>query len=352
MAVDDSENSTREAANMDKQTPLSVAIVGCGYQGGILARAIGRTESLHVVACADPDQAAAQQLAGVTSNVAVYASIESLLQETPVDAVIIASPHDSLYEAALAALRAGKHVYVEKPIGMDEKEAAQLEAAVLETGVCFMAGYSFRSIAALQRVHELLQAGAVGEILTISGAIGVDPMSSGWSASPETGGGPLLYVGSHLVDEMLWYVQDDPVVVVADVRYRADTHADETTAFQIQFARGAVAQGMVTQTANGFFNQLDIYGRQGRISLRGVDFHYTIDIVSSVLRAYAQPTTIHIPQTDDLRILMLLPQLAEFAQAIQEQRQPAVTVTDGRRVLKILDAIIKSDRTGEPVRMG
>jgi predicted dehydrogenase len=337
---------------MDNQTPLRIGIVGCGYQGGILAQAIGRTASLQVTACADPDRMAAAHVAKLAGNVAVYASIEALLQEATVDAVIIATSHDALYEVALAALHAGKHVLAEKPIGMDEKEAAQLEAVVEETNLCFMAGYSFRYIAALQKVHELLQANAVGEILTIAGAIGIGPMSSGWAASPETGGGPLLYVGSHLVDAMLWYLQDDPIAVVADVRYRADTRADEITAFQIQFAHGAMAQGMVTQTASGFFNNLDIYGRQGRISLRGNGFHYTIDIVSSVVPAYTQPTTIHIPQVDDLRILMLLPQLEEFAQAIHEHRQPAVTVTDGRRVLKVLDAIIKSDRTGEPVRIG
>jgi len=337
---------------MDKQTPIRVGIIGCGYQGGILAQAIGRTKALQVTACADPDQTAAAQVARLAGNVAVYGSIEALLHAATVDAVMIATSHDLLYETALAALRAGKHVLAEKPIGMDEKEAAQLEAAVQETGLSFMAGYSFRSIAALQKVHELLQADAVGEILTVSGAIGVGPMSSGWRASPEAGGGPLLYVGSHLVDAMLWYVHDDPVAVAADVRYRADTRADETTTFQIQFAHGAVAQGMVTQTAASLFQNLDIYGRQGRISLRGIGFHYTIDIVSRVLPAYTQPTTIHLPQIDDLRILMHLPQLAEFAQAIQEHRQPAVTVTDGRRVLKVLDAIIKSDRTGEPVRLG
>ncbi|MDQ2998894.1 MAG: Gfo/Idh/MocA family oxidoreductase [Chloroflexota bacterium] len=337
---------------MHEQTPLCVGIIGCGYQGGILAQAIGRTTSLQVTACADPDHIAAARVAKLAGNVAVYASIDALLQAATVDAVIIATPHDVLYETALAALHAGKHVLAEKPIGMDEKEAAQLEIAVQGTDLCFMAGYSFRYIAAFQKVHALVQANAVGEMLSIAGAIGISPMSSGWEASPETGGGPLLYVGSHLVDAMLWYLQDDPIAVVADVCYRADTRADETTAFQIQFARGAVAQGMVTQTASGFFNNLDMYGRQGRISLRGNGLHYTIDIISSALPAYTQLTTLHIPQIDDLRMLMLAPQLAEFAQAIQEHRQPAVTVTDGRRVLKVLDAIIKSDRTGEPVRIG
>ena len=177
-------------------------------------------------------------------------------------------------------------------------------------------------------------------------------MSSGWRASLDTGGGPMLYVGSHLVDQILWYMGDDPVEVVADIRYRADTRADETTTFQIQFSRGAVAQGMVTQTSHaGLYSNLDIYGRQGRIGLHGVGFTYSVDVVSSALPAYSQPTSIQLPQMEDLRILMHQPQLAEFAQAIRERRQPAITVTDGRRVLKVLDAFIKSERTGGPVRI-
>jgi predicted dehydrogenase len=211
-----------------------------------------------------------------------------------------------------------------------------------------MAGYSFRYIAAWQKVHELLQAGAVGEIHTLTGSIGVGPMSEGWGASPDTGGGPLLYVGSHLVDQILWYLGDDPVEVYAHIRYRADTRADETTTFQIRFVRGTVVQGMVTQAGTGFVNNLDIYGRQGYISLRGGGFNYTVEVMSNALPAYSQPTSIHLPQIEDLRILMLLPQLAEFAQAIQERRQPSCTVTDGRRVLKVLDAFVRSERAGQP----
>ena len=72
----------------------------------------------------------------------------------------------------------------------------------------------------------------------------------------------------------------------------------------------------------------------------------------SALRAYSQPTSIQLPQLEDLRILMHQPQLAEFAQAIREQRQPSCTVSDGRRALKVLDAFIKSQRVGAPVRIG
>ena len=336
---------------MEDQARLRVGIVGCGYQGGIMAQTITRGNVLQVTACADPDQTAAGRVAAIASNAAVYASVEDMLQHAEVDAVIVATSHDVLYECSLAAIRAGKHVLAEKPIGMDEKEAAQLEEAVARANVCFMAGYSFRYIAAWQKVRELLQAGAVGEIHTITGSMSLGPMSEGWKASPDTGGGPLLFVGSHLVDQILWYLGDDPVEVFAHIRYRADTRADETTTFQIRFARGAVAQGVVSQAGAHFANNLAIYGRQGYIGLRGVGLNYTVEVMSNVLPAYSLPTSIRLPQIDDLRILMHLPQLAEFAQAIQERRQPSCTVTDGRRVLKVLDAFVRSDRTDQPVRI-
>jgi predicted dehydrogenase len=337
---------------MDNTTTLRVGIVGCGYQGGILAQTIAQGDAWRIVACADPDQAAAARVAAIAGGAAVHSSVEDVLRNADVDAVFVATSHDALYQSSLAAVEARKHVLVEKPIGMDEMEAAQLEEAVARTNVCFMSGYSFRYIPAWQKVHDLLLAGAVGEIEAITGVIGIGPMSWGWRARPETGGGPMLYVGSHLVDQMLWYLGDDAVEVDATIRCRADTRAEETTTFQIRFGRGTIVQGVVTQTSHaGLYSCLDIYGREGRISLRGVGFTYSIDVVSRALPSYSQPTSIQLPQVEDLRIVMHRPQLAEMAEAIQERRQPAITVTDGRRVLKVIDAIGKAGRTGSHVRL-
>ena len=334
---------------MENHDRLRVGIVGCGYQGGIMAKSIREAEVWQMTACADPDPQAAGRVATIGSA-AAYASVKEMLQGSEVDAVIVATSHDALYECSLAAIQAGKHVLTEKPMGISEQEAAQLEDAVARAGITFMAGYSFRYIAAWQKVRELLDAGAVGEIYSIAGSISLGPMSDGWAANPETGGGPLLYIGSHLVDQILWYLGDDPVEVSALIRYRTDTRADETTTFQLRFARGTVVQGMVSQSNIRFVHNLDIFGRQGFIGLRGGGFNYTVEVASRVLPAYAQPTTLHFPQVPDLRILMHLPQLAEFAQAIREHRQPTCTVGDGRRVLKILDAIVHSDRACQPVQ--
>lgn len=334
---------------MTSEPRLRVGLIGCGAHGRSLADALVASPLWELVACADPDRAAAAAVA--RDQIVPFPAVEELLAGAAVDAVVLATPPHCLYETALAAIAAHKHVLAEKPIGMDEREAAQLEEAVMRAGVCYLAGYSFRFCPALQQVHALLQAGAVGEIYAILGSIGVNPLNKGWLASPTTGGGPLLYVGSHLVDEILWTMNDEPVEVAAQLHYRADTQADDVAAFTLHFAKGATAHCLVTQAADGFYNNLDIYGRDGRISLRGVDYlNYTVEVVSRTLPAYAEPVQIRPRLWGDPKLAMLTAELAEFAGAIIGRRPPAITVSDGRRVLRVLDAVIKAARSKEIMR--
>lgn len=330
------------------QERLRVGIVGCGYQGGRMVEAIARTESLVAVACADPDTEAAIKLADIVGHAMPYSSVDDMLASTTMDAVVVATPHHVLAEVSLKAIEANLHVLAEKPIGINTAEADQIEQAVAKAGVCYMAGYSFRYVGALQQVHDLLVAGAVGEILAVSGSIGIGPIRSGWKSSLSTGGGPLFYIGSHLIDEVLWFVQDDPVEVYANIRYCVDRQADETSVFELSFAKGATAQCLVTQAGDWFYNNVDIYGREGRISLRGPGFlDYEIAATSKALRPYATPTVIRPRLNDDRIILMHVPQLEEFAAAIREHRQPAVDIGAGRRVLQVIDGIFASDASGQ-----
>jgi predicted dehydrogenase len=339
-------------AKMAEQERLRVGIVGCGYQGGVLAQAIAKTGSLQVVACADPDASAADRLASTTGHTAAYASVEELLKHMDVDVVAVATPHHILYEASLAAIHAGKHVLTEKPCGLDEKELAQLEAAVEQRGISFMAGYSFRYFPALQRISALLSDSAIGEIYAVNGSIGGPPLSTGWRSTPETGGGPLLYIGSHLIDQILWSLNDEPVEVFAQVDYRSDTKADKTSSFQIKCSRGALAHCLVTQESGTPFYHLEFYGRHGYIRMRGAGFfNQIVDVLSTTSSEYAYPTTIAPVHIDDPRMVMHIPQLEEFAGAIRARQQPSVTVKSARRVMRVCDAVAKSSRTGLPVQL-
>jgi len=336
---------------MSDRANMRVGLVGCGWHGGALAQAIARTQSIVLTACADPDAAAANRAAANAPDVSTHASVEALLAETEVDAIVIATPHHLLAPIAIAAMRAGKHVLAEKPIALSEREAAEIEAEAAQAGVTYMSGYSFR-FSMGRYVHDLVASGAAGEIRGITGAICAGPLNDGWIAYPETGGGPLLYLGCHLIDLALWLLVDDPVEVFAHVQRRADTGADDTTALQIRFARGALAQFLVTQAASTFVYELGIHGRAGTLALRGRNFlQFEVDVSSTTLAAYAEPTLIRPGVRRDNITMMLAPELEEFAAAVSERRQPAITAADGRQVLRILDAVTESGRTGRPIAL-
>jgi predicted dehydrogenase len=240
---------------------------------------------------------------------------------------------------------------IEKPMALNEQEGEELQVAAERARVTCMPGYSFR-FSMGSYVHALLAAGAVGEIQAFIGSIGTGPMDRGWLARPDVGGGPLLYVGCHLIDFLLWFTQLQPVSVFADVRRRADTGTDETSAIQIGLENGCVGQLLVTQAAPGLFYDLRIQGRTGSIALRGRNFlQFEVEVFSTTVAAYSEPTVIRPGVRRDNISMMLLPELEEFARAIRESRPASITAADGVTVLRVLDAVLQSQQSGGRIAM-
>jgi predicted dehydrogenase len=330
---------------------LRTAVVGCGYHGTALGQAVVRTNGLQLVACADPDPEARRSVAALADEVSPHETVADLLADGDVDAVLVATTHDALAPTALAAIRAGKHVMIEKPMARDEDEAKEVEFAAASADVACMVGYSFRYGMA-QHVRRLLDEGVVGDIRAITGTIGTGWMDDGWVARAESGGGPMLYVGCHLIDLALWFMGEEPTDVSAVGHDRPDTGVDEASALTLEFSGRRLAQFLVTQTAPGFFYDLRIVGSSGFIGLRGRNFvQFDIDIQSETHPAYSDPTTIRPAMQRDHITTMLVPELVEFKAAIDEGRPPAITATDARMVLRVIDATRESARTQRPVRL-
>ena len=330
---------------MNRSEALRIAVVGCGFQGKALAQAVVRSDNLRLVACADPDGAARQRVTAIDEDVSSHESFDDLLAAADVDAVLIATPHDELAPLALAAIRAGKHVLIEKPMAMNESQAKEVEFAAASAGVTCMVGYSFRYGMA-HWVHDLVAQGAVGDLAAITGSIGVPAMNSGWFAEVNSGGGPLLYVGCHLIDLALWFIGEEPASVWATISHRPDTGVDDTSAIQLEFSEGRVAQFAVTQSAAHFFYDVRIIGRSGSIALRGHNFaQFEVEVLSTSMSAYREPSVIRPTTQPDHITTMFMPELADFADAVTQGRSPGITASDGRRVLRVLDAIKESART-------
>ena len=337
---------------MNGSPKLRVGIVGCGYQGGVLAHAIPLVDGLTVTACADILPERAVELAAFAGGASAHASAEELLANSDVDVVMVATPHHVLAPISMLAIQAGKHVMCEKPCGMHAVELAEVEKAAAGAGICYLAGYSFRDSPSWVKVHELLAQGVLGEILAVSGYFGMDGMEAGWKSEPESGGGPLLYIGSHLVDQALWYLQDDPVEVVATTRFQVDTGLDETSVFQVRFAKGATAQLICTQAGPDFKHRLDIYGRDGSLSMRQVGFlDYEVTVSSRAVAEYKQPAVIRVPFSGDVRYVKHSRQLTGFVESIRSGQPVSVSARAARQVLQVIDGVFQSSRTGVPVRL-
>lgn len=342
---------------------LRFGLIGCGYQGRFLSEALSLSGGAQLVACADINQAAAERAVAQCGYEAAFKNHEQMLTEAPLDAIIVATTHDQLQPAALAAARAGKHLFVEKPMALNASAGRELVAAAREAGVKLMVDYTMRFMPARRLMKSLLDSGAVGDVAHITagqliGAIG------GWLADRAQGGGPLLYIGTHVLDQVLW-AADRPVQrVFAEVNWKSTGGVEADAMVTVRFAGGVVAHVCCSQQLGGRYGWLDILGTAGRMHAEWESHVLTIE--SRVVEAYQHltrlevPVDAYLPKLDTSKQVSLVAHfyirawaaaLAEFVAAITEDRDPAITGEDGVRVLEITDAVFESGRTGQVVEL-
>src|SRR5205807_1444092 len=100
------------------------------------------------------------------------------------------------------------------------------------------------------------------------------------------------------------------------------------------------------------FYELHIVGRSGSVTLRGRNFlQFELEVMGQAVAAFREPSIIRPQIRRDNISMMLVPELAEFTAAVQEQRAPSITASDARRVLRILDAVVESGRSGHAVAL-
>ncbi|OMH23851.1 oxidoreductase [Tersicoccus phoenicis] len=147
--------------------PLRVAVVGAGYWGPNLARNFHGSTDWELVAVVDADLKRARRLAAMIGGVRAFGSLDVMLMSVEVDAVAIATPARTHHPIAVAALRAGKHVVVEKPLAATVELARDMITEADSRGLVLMADHTYCYTPAVTRIRELVQAGELGELLFI-----------------------------------------------------------------------------------------------------------------------------------------------------------------------------------------
>lgn len=154
--------------SMAARRELRVGIVGCGYWGAKHARVLSATAGVGEIALIERDQLLCRRLQSVFPASCCFPSLEAALPH--VDAVVIATPPQTHGQLALAALREGKHVLVEKPLATSLMEAESMVEAAQHANLVTMVGHTFQFNAAVRELRRRLDAGELGQIYYIHSA--------------------------------------------------------------------------------------------------------------------------------------------------------------------------------------
>ncbi len=272
---------------------IRIGLIGYGGIGRVHAaayRAIPfhyglRADSIDIagVAATRPETA---KLAAAEIGCAFFTDdYRALIARDDIDAVDICTPNNSHHEIALAAAAAGKHIYCEKPLAMNAKEAASMAAAVRAAGVKAQVTFNFRFFPAVMRARQLVNAGFLGRIFSFRGRYhrasyidGGKPMS--WRLRRElTGGGALFDLGSHILD-LLYFVLGDfksvrgtldtliaerPAAAGSDEMRAVDV--DDIALLHARLAGGALGTVEISRMGTGAANDLafEVFGQLGAI---------------------------------------------------------------------------------------
>ena len=144
--------------------PVGIAVIGAGYWGPNLVRNALQSPATQLRAVCDIDLAQAHAVAGNYSGVEVTEDLQAVLADPTVEAIAVATPAGTHRDVAMAAIEAGKHVLVEKPLASTYAEGLALARAAEERGVVLMCDHTYCYTPAVQRIRELVHSGVLGEI--------------------------------------------------------------------------------------------------------------------------------------------------------------------------------------------
>jgi predicted dehydrogenase len=146
---------------------LRIAVIGAGYWGPNLARNFSASADWTLAAVCDLDRDRAEKLAEKVGRVDIHSDLDELLARPDIDAVAVATPARTHHGVVLAALRAGKHVVVEKPLADNPARAQEMVREAAAGGLTLMADHTYCYTPAVMKIRELIAAGSIGELLFI-----------------------------------------------------------------------------------------------------------------------------------------------------------------------------------------
>jgi predicted dehydrogenase len=343
---------TRRAGSAD--LPVRVAVVGLGYWGPNLVRNLHEVDGAEAVAVCDTRTSAIDTVCRRFPALRGTTRLEEILDDPEVDAVAIATPVTTHFGIAEAALKAGKHVFIEKPLAASAKEAEELVQLASRLGLILMPGHTFLYSPPVVTIERLIRSGEIGDIYFISTSrvnLGLHQadVSVVWDLGP------------HDFSILQYWLGESPCAVSAMSRECIMPGTPDVTFVNLEYSSHAIAHVELSWLAPSKLRRTTIVGSEKmivyddtsnepvRVFDSGVVLpdpksfgeyrltYRTGDIVSPNIRA-AEP----------LRL-----EMHDFCTAIQSGNPPRSSAEIGLEVVRVIEAVDRSlELDGAKVRLG
>ncbi len=327
------------------------AVIGCGLIGRKRVAALASASpgipppAVPLLYTCDLDATRAADLARLAPGCTAVTDYQIILADARVSAVIISTLNASLAPIALAAVRAGKHVLVEKPGALNAAQLRTIRGAAAVTGARVRLGYNHRFHPALRQARELIDAGELGPLMFLRGRYGHGGRKGSdreWRAAPAlSGGGELIDQGVHLIDLAGWFLGEFRTIDGHATTCFWDMKVDDNAFLSLRTAAGQTAWLHVSCTEWKNLFSLEIYGRDAKIAIDGLGGSYGVEKLTfyKMLPQMGPPNTTswEYPGGDDSWAL----ETRAFLDDIRLNREPAPGLTEGIRTLEVVEEVYR-----------
>ena len=328
---------------------LNVGLIGVGRLGRVYARDLSsRIAQTRLVAVADTNEALARDVAAEFDVARSYGEPSKLIEDSSVDAVVIVSPTHTHRDVVVAALKAKKPTFCEKPPALSLAECLAMADAEKQTGTFFQMGFMRRFDPGYAAAKRQVDEGRIGRPVVFK-ATSRDPFPPALSyADPKSSGGIFIDMGIHDFDLARWFMGDVASVqavggVLAFPELKSVGDHDNVIA-TMTFADGRL--GVVDLTRNGFYGydiSTDLLGTEGTIR---VGYIRETPVLLMTKNSVAHDTVPYFMERFERAYTL---QLENFADNVLKSRPAPVTIQDGVEALRVAVAATRACATGQKI---
>lgn len=345
---------------MGQRDSIGVGLVGYGLAGrSFHAPFIDAVDGLVLqgIVTSDPDRAA--QAASEHPTARIVGHVDDLLGRDDIQLIVVAAPNRVHVPLGLRALAAGRHVVVDKPIGMDYTEGESLIAAAESANRVLSVFQNRRWDGDFLTLRDLIERGSLGVVDSFESRFERwAPAGLGWRDGAEEAGGPLRDLGAHLVDQCL--VMFGPVerVWAQSDRRRPGSHVDDSAFVALDHASGVRSRLWMSLIASRTGPRLRVRGLGGEYIKHGMDIQEPrlVDGILPTATGFGDEPpdawgTLHASDGTVTTVPTVAGRYIAFYEAMRDAIRgdgaPPVDPRDSLRVLRVLETAERSARSGE-----